>query len=131
MGSGRAQPWSRRKSLREDPGGAGPAQAHGGVLWARERVQGAAAGARGRERRFRALAGGSRAVRARHGASASPMNACSHVLSIGTTGFVGQFDPEDVLLPPPPTPTSIDAELKGLHVGTLKCGMKVIFEGVI
>ena len=54
---------------------------------------------------------------------------CSE-LCVGTTGFGGQFDPEDVLLPPP-THIPIDAELKGLHVGTLHFWLKVIFEGVI
>jgi len=49
--------------------------AAGGALRARERVQGAAAAAGGVERRFRALAGGPRAARARHGRSARFVNA--------------------------------------------------------
>ena len=50
---------------------------------------------------------------------------------VATTAFGGQFDPEDVLLLPPLTRIPIDAELNLLHVGILKLGVKVIFEGVI
>ena len=73
----------------------------GGALRARERVQGAAAATAWGKRRFRALAGGPRAARAHHGAAARFVNACSFELCVATTGFGGQFDPEDVLLPPP------------------------------
>jgi len=49
---------------------------------------------------------------------------------VATTAFGGQFDPEDVLLPPL-TQIPINTELNLLHLGILKLGVKVIFEGDI